>query len=323
MTTMDLFTSAQVAEFIKPWQAKGINIVLTSGSFDVFHGGHLKYLDLAAQFGDELIVGVDSDPKVRARKGPGRPVVTQEERMQMVSLHPKVSAVILKSVDWPKWHLVELISPSVLVVSDGTYSLSDLGMLATKCGQIEVLRRTVRYSTSARLNMLSDYGGLYTSINPGQRGRISLDQMFLNIALIVSQRSTCSLIQVGAVLARDGRTLSTGYNGAPIGEPHCECTTAGDRCPVSTHAELNAIVFAARNGTNLENTTLYLTHNPCYDCSAHIINVGVSKVVFDRFRLRSSGRGVHRLQAMGIEVFCHTTPELFTTNTVLARTEIQ
>lgn len=304
-----LSTDKQVHGFVKQLREEVSSIVLTSGSFDVFHDGHLNYLDLAAKFGDALIVGVDNDTKVRARKGPGRPVVSEIERIRMVSYHPKVSAVVLKSINWPRWHLIDLVRPHVLVVSEGTYSSEDLDKLANKFGSVEVLKRTARLSTSSRLNMLADYGGLYSVASTDRRERISLDQMFLNIALIVSQRSTCSLLQVGAVLAHDGRTLSTGYNGAPSGESHCECATTGNRCPVSSHAELNAMVFAARNGTSIDGATLYLTHNPCFDCAGHIINAGVPRVVFDRVRARSSSRGVRRLRTAGIEVACQIAPD--------------
>src|ERR1700758_4011167 len=66
----------------------GFKIVLTSGSFDIIHEGHSMYLEAARQFGDFLIVGLDSDDKIRNRKGPGRPAVPEMERLRMVT-HPR------------------------------------------------------------------------------------------------------------------------------------------------------------------------------------------------------------------------------------------
>ena len=280
----------------------GATIVLTSGSFDLFHAGHLNYLDKAATFGDHLIVGVDSDAKIRQRKGPQRPVMGLVERTRMVARHPSVAVVVVKNEAWPRWALITDTRPDVLVASEGTYTQKDVAALADYCGQVVVVPRQDRMSTSARVNLLPDYGGLFV-VGRGEDQRISLDEMFLNMALIVAQRATCARLQVGAVIARHGRTISTGYNGAPSGEKHCECTRSdSDQCPVSVHAELNAVVFAARNGVSVECADMYLTHNPCHQCCAHLINAGITRVCFSQFRRNSSGRGVNRLRIAGVQV---------------------
>src|SRR4051812_35926260 len=70
----------KLGELVKHWKKMGLRIVLTSGTYDLFHVGHAEYLDQAKKLGDLLIVGVDSDAKVKSRKGPHRPVVPEQER---------------------------------------------------------------------------------------------------------------------------------------------------------------------------------------------------------------------------------------------------
>lgn len=111
-------------------------------------------------------------------------------------------------------------------------------------------------------------------------GRPSMTQTLLSVATVMAQRSTCSLAHVGAVVARDGRILASGYNGAPATLPHCAHLPGEDSCPVSVHAEANAIAFAARYGVALENASLYCTHSPCLKCAQLIINAGIAAVFY-------------------------------------------
>lgn len=104
-------------------------------------------------------------------------------------------------------------------------------------------------------------------------------KMLMDIASVVSHRSTCSRLAVGAVIARDGRAMSTGYNGALVGMPHC-VHLWNDPCTEAVHAEANAILFAARYGVGTEGADLYTTHEPCIACARMIVNAGISKVVF-------------------------------------------
>ncbi|MBD3379731.1 MAG: cytidine deaminase [Candidatus Omnitrophica bacterium] len=122
--------------------------------------------------------------------------------------------------------------------------------------------------------------------------RPSWDEYFLNIARLVSTRSTCLRRQVGAVAVKDKQLLATGYNGAPSGLTHCEdigClrqemgVPSGERHELcrALHAEQNAFLQAARNGISLKGSTLYITTQPCSICAKMIVNAGVEKVVID------------------------------------------
>jgi dCMP deaminase len=111
--------------------------------------------------------------------------------------------------------------------------------------------------------------------------RRSRDQMLMMMAEAASGRSTCNRLHVGAVISVDGRVISTGYNGAPAGLPHCEHPKDDDTpCSNAVHAEMNAIVFAARHGSPVNHGELFSTHEPCRLCAVMIINAGIDRVVF-------------------------------------------
>lgn len=105
----------------------------------------------------------------------------------------------------------------------------------------------------------------------------------MQIAFTVSKRGTCSRRQVGAVIADSrGVVLSTGYNGALSGLPHCDPHDDYQPCHVSEHGERNAIYWAARRGVALEGASLYTTDCPCYGCSRGIIQAGIKRLVYCR-----------------------------------------
>ena len=121
--------------------------------------------------------------------------------------------------------------------------------------------------------------------------RPTWDEYFLQLARQAATRSTCLRRQVGAVLVRDKRILTTGYNGAPRNTAHCldvGCLReqlgipSGERQELcrAIHAEQNAIIQAALHGISIEGATLYCTHQPCILCAKMMINARVTKVVY-------------------------------------------
>lgn len=114
-------------------------------------------------------------------------------------------------------------------------------------------------------------------------GRISKDEYFLEMAEVISRRATCDRLWAGAVLVKDGMVLSTGYNGAPRGLPHC--SEVGHRlinghCVRTIHAEVNTIIQAAYHGVTTRNSTLYALYFPCEHCAKLLINAGIGRLVF-------------------------------------------
>lgn len=112
--------------------------------------------------------------------------------------------------------------------------------------------------------------------------RMDRDELLGNVAKLVARRSTCLRSSVGAVLAKEGRIISTGYNGAPAGMPHCTQHTCGpdSGCERTVHAEANVIAFAAKFGIETEGSELYTTLSPCNDCAKLLINAGVKRIIY-------------------------------------------
>ena len=131
---------------------------------------------------------------------------------------------------------------------------------------------------------------------------MSLDHdSFIDLAYWYSTHSTCDRRRVGAVISKDRRIISTGYNGAPAGMSHCYHKEGDDRpCEKSVHAEANAIAFAAKAGISVEGTVLYTTTIPCYTCSALIINAGIKEVRYAE--IYRDERGLDILREAGVEV---------------------
>jgi len=101
--------------------------------------------------------------------------------------------------------------------------------------------------------------------------------MFMEIAKIVSLRSSCERKFVGAIIVRDNRIISMGYAGAPSGQAHChpELCDLSKPCTRTIHAEMNAIAYAARSGSRTEGATMYTTLSPCVDCAKAIVSAGI------------------------------------------------
>jgi len=111
--------------------------------------------------------------------------------------------------------------------------------------------------------------------------RITRENLNMNIALLISKRATCGRAQVGAVIVKDNRIISTGYNGPLRSEPDCSnhCDTSKS-CIRAVHAEANAIYNAAKNGLSLEGCELYCTYRPCRKCFEAIVQSGIKKVYY-------------------------------------------
>lgn len=115
--------------------------------------------------------------------------------------------------------------------------------------------------------------------------RPSWDDYFMAIVKIIATRGTCDRLRAGAVLVKNNRIISTGYNGSPPGLPHCD-DAAGHlleegHCVRTVHAEHNAILQAAViSGATTKGATIYLKYSPCIHCAKYIVAAGIKRVVF-------------------------------------------
>lgn len=145
----------KLAENVTYWKRLGLKIVLTSGTFDLFHVGHAQYLEKAKALGDLLIIGVDSDEKVKERKGPHRPIVPEHERVLILSHCRHADVITLKQASDPKNHLIKLVQPDVLVVSESTnHEEEEVDEKAAYCGEIVLLQPQAETSTSAKIRLI-------------------------------------------------------------------------------------------------------------------------------------------------------------------------
>lgn len=121
--------------------------------------------------------------------------------------------------------------------------------------------------------------------------RPTWDEYFMEMAQVAAKRSTCLRRSVGAVIVKNKQILASGYNGTPMGLPHCEevgCLREQLKVPSGkchelcrgVHAEQNAITQAAYHGVSVRGGTIYVTHQPCVVCTKMLINAGIERVVY-------------------------------------------
>lgn len=145
----------ELTTIIAGLRSLGMQIVLTSGSFDLLHVGHASYIEKASEFGDILVVGVDSDSKIKQRKGENRPIVHEEERVRLLSHLRGVGLITLKEPGEERWGLIKLVHPDVLVVTAETYQPDEIRQLENGyCGRVVVLEPQATTSTGAQIRKI-------------------------------------------------------------------------------------------------------------------------------------------------------------------------
>lgn len=138
--------------------------------------------------------------------------------------------------------------------------------------------------------------------------RPSRSEVLMEKAFSTAKRSTCNRLHVGAIVAREGRDITSGYNGPPSGFPHCEHEDWEGSCKLAVHAERNAIDFAARyGGHGTDAAELFVTHSPCHDCAKDVIQAGIICVYY-AIPFRDT-HGLDLLNYAGIEVIRLAIPE--------------
>ncbi|MFM7854336.1 MAG: deoxycytidylate deaminase [Flammeovirgaceae bacterium] len=143
--------------------------------------------------------------------------------------------------------------------------------------------------------------------------RPAFDDIYIELAVNLAKRSHCIKRHVGAVLTKDTRIISIGYNGPPSGTHNCDEEWPGVGCPrdskngcsLAIHAEQNAILYAVKNKTDVEGATLYVTLSPCLACVRIIYSVGISRVIYLKsyaaFKGLQVDEGVDFLNKFGVQ----------------------
>ncbi len=142
----------------------------------------------------------------------------------------------------------------------------------------------------------------------------NFDDIFMQLAESLSLRSHCTKAQVGAVLTKDTRIISIGYNGPPAGTHNCDEEFGEEGCPrdskgscsLALHAEQNAILYASKNGSDVEGATIYVTLSPCIACARVIYTMKIKRVVYLKsyaaYKKIPSDEGVDFLRKFGVVV---------------------
>lgn len=119
--------------------------------------------------------------------------------------------------------------------------------------------------------------------NKPMKERIPWNQYFMSQSMLLSMRSTCTRLSVGATIVRDKRVISGGYNGSVSGDVHCSdegCYVVDGHCMRTIHAETNAIIQCAKFGASTEGAEIYVTHFPCLQCTKAIIQAGIQTLYY-------------------------------------------
>ena len=142
----------------------------------------------------------------------------------------------------------------------------------------------------------------------------SFDEIYMELAEKLALRSHCVKAQVGAVLTKDTRIVSLGYNGPPAGTHNCDqewpvegcARDSKGSCSLALHAEQNAILYATKNNVSMKDATLYVTLSPCIACARVIFTIGIKKVFYKHsyaeFKGIENDEGVDFLRRFGVEV---------------------
>lgn len=144
--------------------------------------------------------------------------------------------------------------------------------------------------------------------------RPDFDDIFMELAVNLAKRSHCIKKHVGAVLTKDTRIISIGYNGPPAGTHNCDvefpvngcATDSKGSCSLALHAEQNAILYAVKNNTAVEGSTLFVTLSPCLACARIIFSMGISRVIYlfsyAEYKGIAADEGVDFLRKFGVQV---------------------
>ena len=116
------------------------------------------------------------------------------------------------------------------------------------------------------------------------KDRLTWDEYFMNLAITVSERGTCDRAYVGCVIVNeDNRIVTTGYNGSIKGNPHCDDignTMRDGHCIATIHAEMNALLYCAKEGISVKGCKAYVTHFPCLNCTKSLIQAGIKHIYY-------------------------------------------
>lgn len=269
----------------------GKSIGLVQGSWDLFHLGHLRYILKARGLCDFLIIAMDSDEKIRKRKGPTRPVIPEDERHEFISLLGIADEIVIKAVDEPKWHLIKTVKPDVLIAIKENYTDEQVEKLEKICGRVAVLPRQARTSTSDKIRQITIASRMkkvegveekVAKAAAGMKRRINYSKEMpepIPALLKEMRKSTDDVCPTAAACFWNGQWVF-GTNQIDFTIPEYDIQNRTELFyDTVEHAEINLLKKLGKVKT-LENTPLYVTLFPCDHCMKVLANKGVKEIYY-------------------------------------------
>lgn len=302
---------------VKIAKKTGQKVGLVQGSWDLFHLGHLRYIMKARALCDFLIISMDSDEKIRKRKGPTRPVIPQKERYDFIRLLNIADAIVVKEADEPKWHLIKTVKPDVLIAIKENYTDDQIKKLGKYCGEVAVLPRQAKTSTSDKIRQITLSSRLRkvegvkenvarAAANTKRRVNYSKDMPEPIPRLLKElQYSTDDVCPTAATCFWNGQWVY-GSNQIDFTIPEHDVVYRTELFyDTVEHAEIN-LLKKMGNVKTLADTPVYVTLFPCYKCMKVLADKGVHEIYYleDHPERNWSKRSHALAEKKGIKTIC-------------------
>lgn len=276
---------------IEEAKASGKKVGLVQGSWDLFHLGHLRYILKARELCDYLIIAMDSDEKIRKRKGSSRPIIPEEERYDFIKLLGIADNVVIKPVNEAKWGLIRTVKPDVLVAIKDNYSDEEIVKLEEICGRVAILPRQSESSTSDKIrkitisgqkNKIDDLDDRILKAINDMKERIGFDPSMVDPIPIMFEQlkdSTDWVCPVAAACYYDGRWY-LGANHSDFSIPKYDVENRTELYYATCeHAEINMLKKMG-DVESLNDTPVWVTLFPCDRCMKVLIDKGIKKIYY-------------------------------------------
>lgn len=291
-------------------------IGLVQGSWDLFHLGHLKYIKKAKELCDYLIVAMDSDEKIKKRKGNGRPIIPEDERYNFIKLLEIADDIVIKDANEEKWGLIKEVRPDVLIAIKENYNALQIMNLEEYCEEIAILPRQSESSTSDKIrkitiaeqrNRIDDLDKKVDDKVEEFKKRIDFNnKMDAPLPQLVNymKKSTDWITPVSAACYYNSE-WHFGANQSNFNIPKSDVENRTELYYATVeHAEINLL----KNLENVEklDSPIYTTLFPCDKCMKVLIDKGVKKVYYleDHPNRNWSKRSHALADEKGIETIC-------------------
>ena len=294
----------------------GKTIGLVQGSWDLFHLGHLKYILEARKLCDYLIIAMDSDEKIKKRKGPNRPIIPEGERYEFIKLLGIADRVVIKDVKEKKWGLIKALRPDVLIAIKENYTDEQIVSLHEYCGRVAILDRQSESSTSDKIRKMNISSGRNMINGLDVKVRDAIEKMKTRIGYSNDMASpipelvdylkfsTDWVCPVAAATIHDGRWYF-GTNQADFNISKYDVENRTELYYATTlHAEVD--MLKKLGDVEVLDSPVYVTLFPCDRCMKVLISKGVKKIFYlEDHPERNWSKRSHELASKhGVETVC-------------------